>query len=150
MVLDMISYMISCMISDIMYIKMHFPYFLCPAAADPRPAQHVDETNDDREPDRPMDFDEERDYADQGPNRHGHGGRHRDYIPTAPYPNHPNPVKSFNFKSQDRFRLDGGRPGVVCLPSTFLQLHLVSDRPQGVWCAQCLAQGGIPVVFQLV
>ncbi len=39
----------------------------CPAAADPRPAQRADETDDDSEPDRPMDFDEERDYADQGP-----------------------------------------------------------------------------------
>ncbi len=45
---------------------MHFPYFLCPAAADPPPAQRADETDDDREPDRlgPMHFDEERDYAD--------------------------------------------------------------------------------------
>ncbi len=50
---------------------MHFSYFLCPAAADPRPAQRADETDDDSQPDcgpdRPMDFDEERDYADQGP-----------------------------------------------------------------------------------
>ncbi len=45
---------------------MHSHYFLCPAAADLRPAQRVNETDDDREPDRPMDFDEERDYADQG------------------------------------------------------------------------------------
>ena len=46
---------------------MHFPHLLCPAAAYPPPAQRADETNDDREPDRPMDLDEERDYADQGP-----------------------------------------------------------------------------------
>ncbi len=46
---------------------MHSPYFLCPAAAYPRPAQRVDETNDDSEPDRPMYFDEEPDYADQCP-----------------------------------------------------------------------------------
>ncbi len=46
---------------------MHFSYFLCPAAADPHPAQRADKTNDDSKPDRPMDFDEECDYADQGP-----------------------------------------------------------------------------------
>ena len=46
---------------------MHFSYFLCPAAADPRPAQRADETDDDHEPDRAMDIDEERDFADQGP-----------------------------------------------------------------------------------
>jgi hypothetical protein len=46
---------------------MNFSYFLCPAAADLRPAKRADKTDDDREPDRPMDFDEERDYADQGP-----------------------------------------------------------------------------------
>jgi hypothetical protein len=50
MILDMISYMISDMISDmISYIKMHFPYFLCPAAADHRPEQRVNETDEDRE-----------------------------------------------------------------------------------------------------
>jgi hypothetical protein len=48
---------------------MRFPYFLCPTAADPCPAQRVDETDGDCEPDRPMDFDEERDYAGQGPLR---------------------------------------------------------------------------------
>jgi hypothetical protein len=42
---------------------MHFSYFLCPAAADPRPAQREDETDDDHEPDRAMDTDEERDLA---------------------------------------------------------------------------------------
>ena len=46
---------------------MHFPDLLCPAAADPPPAQRADATNDDREQDRPMDSDEERDYTDQGP-----------------------------------------------------------------------------------
>jgi hypothetical protein len=60
----MISYMILDMISC---IKMRFSYFLCPAAADPRPAQRADETDDDHEPDRLMDIDEERDFADQGP-----------------------------------------------------------------------------------
>ena len=43
---------------------MHFPDLLCPAAANPPTAQRADETNDDSEPDRPMDLDEERDYAD--------------------------------------------------------------------------------------
>jgi hypothetical protein len=42
-------------------------YFLCPAAADPRLAQRADETDDDHEPDRAIDIDEERDFADQGP-----------------------------------------------------------------------------------
>ncbi len=46
---------------------MRFSYFLCPATADPRPAQRADETNDDHESDRAMDIDEERDFADQGP-----------------------------------------------------------------------------------
>ncbi len=46
------------MISDmISQINMHFTYFLCPAAAYPPPAQRADETDDDREPDRPIDFD---------------------------------------------------------------------------------------------
>jgi hypothetical protein len=60
----MISYMILDMMSC---IKMHFSYVLGPAAADPRPAQCADETDDDHEPDRAMDMDEERDFADQGP-----------------------------------------------------------------------------------
>jgi hypothetical protein len=65
---DIISCMISYMILDmISCIKMHFSYFLCPAAADPRPAHPAEETNDDHEPDRAMDIDEERDFADQGP-----------------------------------------------------------------------------------
>ena len=64
----MISCMISYMILDMLScIKMRFSYFLCTAAADPRPAQPEDETDDDHEPDRAMDFDEERDFADQGP-----------------------------------------------------------------------------------
>ncbi len=46
---------------------MHFRYFLCPVAADPRPAQPADEADDDHEPDRATDIDEERDFADQGP-----------------------------------------------------------------------------------
>jgi hypothetical protein len=53
MILDMIS-----------FIKMHFSYFSCPAAADPRPAQPADETDDDHEPDSAMDIDEERDFSD--------------------------------------------------------------------------------------
>ncbi len=64
----MISYMISYLILDmISCLKMHFSYFLCTAATDPRPTQHVDETNDDNEPGRAMDIDKERDFADQGP-----------------------------------------------------------------------------------
>jgi hypothetical protein len=61
-----LSYMILDMTS---FITMHFSYFLCPALADrpSRPAQRADETDDDREQNRPMDFDEERDFADQGP-----------------------------------------------------------------------------------
>ena len=55
---DMISYMISYMILNMLScIKMHFPYFLCPAAADPRPAQPADEVDDNHEPDRAMDID---------------------------------------------------------------------------------------------
>ncbi len=46
---------------------MQFSYFLCPAAADLRPAQLADETDDDHEPDILMDIDEERDFADLGP-----------------------------------------------------------------------------------
>ena len=69
---DIMLYMISCMISylilDMMScLKMHFSYFLCTAAADPRPAQRADETDDDIKPGRAMDIDEERDFADQGP-----------------------------------------------------------------------------------
>ncbi len=41
--------------------------FSCLAAADPPAAQRADTTDDDHEPDRPMDFNEERDFADQGP-----------------------------------------------------------------------------------
>ncbi len=41
--------------------------YSCLAAADPFPAQHADATDDDHEPDRPMDSDEEREFADQGP-----------------------------------------------------------------------------------
>jgi hypothetical protein len=69
---DIMVYMISCMISYVILdmmscLKVHFSYFLCTAAADPRPAQRADETEDDIEPGRAMDIDEERDFADQGP-----------------------------------------------------------------------------------
>jgi hypothetical protein len=81
--------MISDMITDmISYINMQFAFFCAlqrRAAADPPPAQRADETDEDREPDRPMDFDEECDYADQGAltdmdmdSSSRHGGRHRD------------------------------------------------------------------------
>ncbi len=76
MISDMISYTISYMILDmISCIKMQFSYFLCPAAADPRPAQRADETDDDSEPDRPMDF--------VHVYRHRHEGRSQDSIPTV-------------------------------------------------------------------
>jgi hypothetical protein len=46
---------------------MHFPHFICIAAADPRQEQPAGATEDDSEADIPMDFDEERDFAVQGP-----------------------------------------------------------------------------------
>ncbi len=46
------------------------------------------------------------------------------------------------FQRQDRFGLAGGRSGVVCAPSTPLQLHLVSYRRQG---GQQYSQGGVPL-----
>jgi hypothetical protein len=64
---DMISYMTSYRILDMMWCIIHFSYFLCPAAADPRPAQRADETDDNHEPDRAMDIGEEHDSADKGP-----------------------------------------------------------------------------------
>ncbi len=73
MISDMISYMPLISYNDIheldmiSCIKMHFSYFSCPAVADSRPAQRAHEIDDDSEPDRPMDFDKERDHADQGP-----------------------------------------------------------------------------------
>jgi hypothetical protein len=48
---------------------------------------------------------------------------------------------------QDRFRLAGGRrrrPGVVCAPSTLLQLHLVSDRRRR---GHQYSKGGVPGGF---
>ncbi len=71
----MISYMISCtifVIYDIIYDDIHnimmscivFTYFSCLAAADRPPAQRADASDDDHDPDRSMDFDEERDFAD--------------------------------------------------------------------------------------
>jgi hypothetical protein len=46
---------------------MRFSYFLCPAAADPRPAQPEDEADDDHDSDRAIYIDEERDFAGQSP-----------------------------------------------------------------------------------
>ena len=63
----------------------------------------------------------------------------------SPYPNNQHPVESFNVKTEFGLQLDG--LGVVCAPSTLLQLHLVSCRRQG---GQKNAQGGIPGVFQHV
>ena len=44
---------------------------------------------------------------------------------------------------------DRNTKGVVCASSTLLQLHLVSDRRQGV-SVQGFPQGGVPGVFQHV
>jgi hypothetical protein len=66
----------------------------------------------------------------------------------APYPNNPNPVESFNVKTD--FDLTGdGLVWYARRASTLLQLHLVSDRRQGV-SVQRFAQGGVPGVFQHV
>jgi hypothetical protein len=46
---------------------MHYPHFSSLAAAGPPPAQRADATGDDHEVDRPIDIDEESDFADQGP-----------------------------------------------------------------------------------
>ncbi len=58
MILYMILDMISC-------IKDAFLLLFMPCSRRSSPAHRADETEDDREPDRPMDFDEERNYADQ-------------------------------------------------------------------------------------
>ena len=77
----MISYLISCkhdIIYDTVYNIIHvisyhitynniYTHFSLLAAADPLPAQRSDAADNDLEPDRQMDFDEERDFADQGP-----------------------------------------------------------------------------------
>ncbi len=63
----------------------------------------------------------------------------------APYPNNPNPVESFNIKT--RLWHSGEWPGMVCSPSTLLQLCVVRDRRQA---AQRFAQRGVPGVFQHV
>ncbi len=57
---DMISYMIS--------LCLYSPFLPCTrlAAVDSPPEQRADATDDDHDPDRPMDFDAERDFADQG------------------------------------------------------------------------------------
>jgi hypothetical protein len=38
-----------------------------PCSSRSSPAQRADAINEDHDPDRPMDFDEERDFANQGP-----------------------------------------------------------------------------------
>ncbi len=137
---------------------MHLTYFLCPAAADLRLAQRVDETDDDREVDANL--------TDQWiltknatmlikalsltwtwrkTKRFYHFG-------ALPQQSESGGI----VQPHDRFQLDGGRPGVVtvvcgelCALSTLFQLHLVSDRPQNVY-AQRFAQGGVSDVFQHV
>jgi hypothetical protein len=99
---------------------MHFLYLLCPAAADPRPAQRMDKTDDNQEPDcdSPMDFYEERDYADQGPLIDMDMEEDAEILFDDPYCALPRRSESGGIvQPQDRFRLDEGRPGVVCLPS---------------------------------
>ncbi len=114
---------------DIIY-KDAFHLLLCPAAADPRPAQRVDETDDDSEPDRPMHFDEERPGALIKALSQTRTWRKTPRF----YPYYALPQQSKHggiVQPQDRIRLDGGRPGVLCAPSTLPQLQFVSDRPQG-------------------
>ncbi len=55
------------MIYDITYDIIICPHYICLATADPPPDQRADANDDDRDSDRPMDFVEERDFADQGP-----------------------------------------------------------------------------------
>ncbi len=43
-----------------------YPHYLCLVAADPALEQHADASDDDRDANRPLDFDEELDFADQG------------------------------------------------------------------------------------
>ncbi len=71
---DIIEFMISYMIS---YMKHHdvLTNLSCLAAADRPQAQRAEASDADHDPDRPMDSDEERDFADH---RHGYGGRCRD------------------------------------------------------------------------
>ncbi len=91
---------------------MHFPYFLCPAAADPPPAQRADETDDDHEPDRPMDFDLTDQWMIFCMILYVISCREQDCVVVlAPYPNNPNPVESFNLKTD--FNLTGDSDGLV-------------------------------------
>jgi hypothetical protein len=63
---DIIVFMLSYMIS---YMKHHdvLTNLSCLAAADRPQAQRADASDADHDPDRSMDSDEERDFADQGP-----------------------------------------------------------------------------------
>jgi hypothetical protein len=65
----------------------------------------------------------------------------------ASYPNNPNPVQSFNIKTD--FDLTGDGLVWYARPQLFFNCTFVSDRPQGDH-AQLFAQGGIPGVFQHV
>jgi hypothetical protein len=64
---DMISYMIIHDIRHVIMYKDAFPFLFMLCSRRSSLAQPADETDDDHEPDRAMDFDEERDFADQGP-----------------------------------------------------------------------------------
>ncbi len=56
-------------------------------------------------------------------------------------PKNPNPVESFNFKTNF--------DSTLLQVQVTVQLHLVSDRPRGDY-AQWIAQGGVPGLFQHV
>ncbi len=62
----------------------------------------------------------------------------------APYPKNPNPVESFNLKTD--FDLTGDGLVLYAHPQLFFNGTLC---PTGV-CAQWFAQGGVPGVFQHV
>ncbi len=149
----MISYMISYTKHIIDFISCHIWYhtwyhdiytkFSCLAAANPPPAQRADASDDDHEPGRPMDFGEdsaeERDFADQGPLtdmpvdlEEDAKNRPRCSLAlflvvsrTAWSYSRPTPTIRIQWN-----RLDGWRIGVVCAPSTLLQLYLVPDTGQ--------------------
>jgi hypothetical protein len=79
------SYIILFLILDIIsYINMHFPYFLCPAAADPPPAQRADETDNDRKVTPTQTWQTDGFWRVawlcwwRPSHRHGHGARRRD------------------------------------------------------------------------
>jgi hypothetical protein len=85
-----------------------------------------------------MDFDEERDYAEslliEALSQLWTWRKTPRFYPDCSLPQQSESGGIVH--PQDRFRLDGGRPGVVCAPSTLLQLHLVSTG-SGTTAAGC-------------